>query len=70
MVLVYKISKFIHIIDIRTMQTFELDKQTFWKDQFKSVLARDRLSEFVVLNIENVQNDNNESRAVLRNKFR
>jgi hypothetical protein len=26
MVLVYKISKFIHIVDIKTMQTFEIDK--------------------------------------------
>ena len=70
MVLVYKISKFINIIDIRTMQTFEIDKQTFWKDSFKACLGRDRLSEFIVLNIENVDNDNNTSRAVVRNKFR
>jgi len=26
MVLVYKISKFVHIVDIKTMQTFEIDK--------------------------------------------
>mmetsp|Transcript_37578 Transcript_37578/g.57568 ORF Transcript_37578/g.57568 Transcript_37578/m.57568 type:complete len:476 (-) Transcript_37578:174-1601(-) len=70
MVLVYKISKFINIIDIRTMQTFEIDKMNYWKDSFKAVLGRDRLSEFIVLNIENVDNDNNKSRAVVRNKFR
>ena len=26
MVLVYKISKFVHVVDIKTMQTFEIDK--------------------------------------------
>ena len=66
MVLVYKISKFIHIVDIKTMQTFEIDKPTYWKDSFKAVLGRERLSEFIVLNIENVDNDFNSSRAAIR----
>jgi len=66
MVLVYKISKFINIIDIKTMQTFEIDKQSYWSDKFGAVLGRDRLSEFVVLNIENMDNDLNSSRAVMR----
>ena len=66
MVLVYKISKFIHIVDIKTMQTFEIDKQTYWKDQFKAVLGRDRMSEFIVLNIENIDTDFNSSRAAVR----
>ena len=30
MVLVYKISKFVHFVDIKTMQTFEIDKPTYW----------------------------------------
>ena len=70
MVLVYKISKFVHIVDIKTMQTFEIDKQTYWKDSFKAVLGRDRLSEFIVLGIENIDNDFNSSRAALRQRFR
>ena len=52
------------------MQTFEIDNQTYWKDSFKAVLSRDRLSEFVVINIENVDNDFNSSRAAIRQKFR
>ena len=31
MVLVYKISKFVHIVDIKTMRMFEIDKATYWK---------------------------------------
>ena len=30
MVLVYKISKFVHILDIRTMQTFEIDEKYYF----------------------------------------
>ena len=70
MVLVYKISKFVHIVDIKTMQTFEIDKMTYWKHSFKAVLSRERMSEFVVLNIENVDTDFNSSRAALRQRFR
>jgi len=70
MVLVYKISTSVHIVDIKSMQTFEIDKATYWQNSFKAVLGRDRLSEFVVINIENVDNDNNSSRAAIRQKFR
>jgi nonsense-mediated mRNA decay protein 3 len=70
MVLVYKISKFVHIVDIRTMQTFEIDEKNYWKHVFKATLSRDRLSEFIVINIENVDNDFNSSRAAIRQKFR
>jgi nonsense-mediated mRNA decay protein 3 len=70
MVLVYKISKFVHFVDVKTMQTFEIDKATYFKDMFKAVLGRDRLSEFVVINIENIDNDFNSSRAAIRQKFR
>jgi nonsense-mediated mRNA decay protein 3 len=70
MCLIYKVTTFVHMVDIRTMQTFEIDKPTYWKHQFRSVLSRDRLTEFVVLNIENVDNEFNESRAAVKNKFR
>jgi len=66
MVLVYKISQSVHFLDIKSMQTYEIDKATYWKDMFKAVLGRDRLSEFIVLNIENVDNDFNSSRAAMR----
>ena len=70
MVMVYKISKFVHIVDIKTMQTFEIDKASYWKNCFKSTLGRERMSEFVVMNIENVDTDFNNSRAAMRQKFR
>lgn len=70
MVLVYKISKFVHIVDIKTMQTFEIDKAAYWKNCFKAALGRERMSEFVIINIENVDNDFNNSRAAMRQKFR
>jgi nonsense-mediated mRNA decay protein 3 len=66
MVLVYKISKFVHIVDIKTMQTFEIDKSAYWKHCFKATLGRERMSEFVIINIENVDNDFNSSRAAIR----
>ena len=66
MVLVYKISKFVHVVDIKTMQTFEIDKSNYWKNCFKATLGRDRMSEFVIINIENVDNDFNSSRAAIR----
>jgi nonsense-mediated mRNA decay protein 3 len=43
LVLVYKISNYVHIVDIKTMQTFELDKRTYWQHKFKAVLERDRM---------------------------
>ena len=70
MILVYKISKFIHIVDIKTMRTFEIDKALYWKHMFTAVLGRDRLSEFIVLNIENMDTDLNSSRAAIRQRFR
>ena len=66
MVLVYKISRFVHMVDIKTMRCFEIDKATYWKDSFKAVLGRDRLSEFIVLGIENVDSDLNSSRAAVK----
>lgn len=52
MVLVYKISKFIHVIDVKTMQTYEVDQVTYWKSPFKALLGRERLNEFVVLELD------------------
>ena len=70
MVLVYKISKFVHILDVKTMQPFEIDRAIYWQHMFKAVLGRDRMSEFVVLGIENMDNDFNESRAAIKQRFR
>ena len=66
LVLVYKISKFIHIVDIHTMQTFEVDMVTYWKTPFRALFGRERLTEFVVLDIEGIDTNMNESRAALK----
>lgn len=70
MVLVYKISTFVHIVDVNTMKTYEIDQQTYWKYQFNALCGRDRLKEFVVINIENTDFDMNVSRAAARQKFK
>ena len=70
MVLVYKISQFVHIVDIKTMQTYEIDKKGYFQHEFKALLGRERMTEYIVLNIENVDNDFNSSRAAIRQKFR
>lgn len=69
-VLVYKISKFIHIVDINTMQTFEVDQITYWKTPFKALFGRERLTEFIVLDIETIDTNMNDSRAALKQKFK
>lgn len=70
MVIVYKISKFIHILDIHTMQTYEVDQVTYWTNPFKAMLGRERLTEFVVLDIENIDTNMNDSRAAIKQKFK
>lgn len=59
MVLCYKISQYVHIVDPKTMHTIEVDKATYWQSPFKAELSRERLSEFVVIGIENIDNDMN-----------
>jgi nonsense-mediated mRNA decay protein 3 len=70
LVLVYKISKFVHVVDIHSMQTFEIDNAMYWKNSFTSLLTRERLSEFIVLDIEDMDTNMNDSRAALKQKFR
>ena len=65
-VLVYKISTFVHVVDVLTMQTYEIDQVTYWKHQFTGLCSKDRLTEFVVINIENTDFDMNVSRAAAR----
>ena len=70
MILIYKISKSIHIVDINTMRTFEIDQAAYWKHPFKMLAGRDRLTEFIVVDIENLDTDVNDSRAAIKQKFR
>jgi hypothetical protein len=42
----------------------------YWKCPFKALLTRERLSEFVVMDIENIDTNMNDSRAAIKQKFR
>lgn len=66
MVLVYKVSTFVHVVDVFTMRTYEIDQIAYWKHQFSALCGRDRLTEFIVLNTENADYDVNVSKAAAR----
>lgn len=59
-----------HVVDIKTMQTHEIANATYWGNEFSALCSRDRLSEFVVLNIDEVDFDVDTSKAAAKNKFR
>lgn len=52
------------------MRTYEIDQNTYWKFGFTALCGRDRLSEFIVLNIENTDHDTNVSRGALKQRFK
>jgi len=66
LVLIYKISTFVHVVDVVTMQTYEIDSVAYWKHEFGALCGRDRLVEFVVINIENTDFNTNMSRAAIK----
>ena len=49
--LCYKISTKIHLIDPLTMETYDFDENTYWRHNFKSYVDRSILEEFVVDNL-------------------
>ena len=70
LILVYKVTTSVHIVDVHTMRTHEIDTTNYWKYMFKALCTMDRLTKFIVLNVEEVDFDVNTSRAAARNKFR
>mmetsp|Transcript_8753 Transcript_8753/g.6492 ORF Transcript_8753/g.6492 Transcript_8753/m.6492 type:complete len:182 (-) Transcript_8753:482-1027(-) len=53
------------------MRTYEIDQVLYWKHEFTAACSRDRLTEFVVINIENLPgSDLNISRAAAKEKFK
>ena len=52
------------------MRTHEIDAATYWKHMFKALCGKERLSEFIVINVEDVDFDFNTSRAAARQKFK
>ena len=52
------------------MRTHEVAAQKYWENMFTAVCSRDRLVEFVILNIEEVDFEVDTSKAAARQKFR
>ena len=52
------------------MRTHEIDAATYWKHEFKALCSRERLTEFVVINIDAVDFDVTTSRMAAKNKFK
>lgn len=40
LVLVFKVSTMIHIVDVKTMETKEMDSNTYWKYEFGALCSR------------------------------
>lgn len=70
LILVYKMTTCVHVVDIKTMRTHEIASPKYWENPFMPICSRERLSEFIVINIEDVDFDVSTSRAAARNKFR
>jgi len=70
LILIYKVTTCLHVVDIKTMQTHEIANATYWGNEFGSICSRERLSEFVVLGIDEVDFDVDTSKAAIKNKFR
>lgn len=61
----------IHVVDVLTMQTAEIDQPSYWKHKFGQLCSRDKLSEFIIMNIVDEEHEINTSmsRAASRQKF-
>jgi len=70
LVLCYKISKSINIVDVVTMETYEIDSASYWKNPFSALISRPAAVAFIVRNVDNAEFDVNESRAAKRNRFK
>ena len=53
-VLVYKVTTSVHIVDIHTMRTHEIDATNYWQHTFKALCGRERLTEFIVTSVEDL----------------
>ena len=69
-ILVYKVTTHVHIVDVHTMQTHTIDSIKYWNYMFKAVASRERLTEFIVLNIEETDMEVNVSRAAAKKKYK
>ena len=60
----------VHVVDIKSMRTHEIASPKYWETMFTPICSRERLTPFIVLNIEDIDFDVETSRAAARNKFR
>lgn len=70
--LIYKVTTSVHIVDVHTMKTFEIDGATYWNHPFQALCSKDRLSEFVIIDVDQdkeFQCNTNMSRAAAKQKF-
>lgn len=70
LVLVYKVSQHIHIVDVMTMDTQSIDSVLYYQHMFQGFMTRKELTEFIVIDIDTPEFDPNESRLARRENFR
>lgn len=70
LVLCYKVSQHIHIVDVMTMDTQIIDSTLYYQHVFQGFMTRNQLTEFIVIDIDTPEFDPNESRAIRREHFR
>lgn len=66
----FKISKSIHLVDVTTMQTIEVDSPAYWKTPFFSIQNRIHFRKFIIINIDEPNFDPNESKAAERKSYK
>lgn len=53
------------------MRTFEINEAKYWQNEFKALAGRERLTEFMVINMEALkEEDFSVSRATIKQKFK
>jgi nonsense-mediated mRNA decay protein 3 len=70
LVLCYKISTHIHVVDVMTMETQMIDSALYYQHMFSGFMTRKQLVEYIVIDIESPEFDPNETKTVKRENFR
>jgi nonsense-mediated mRNA decay protein 3 len=70
LVLCYKVTTHIHIVDVMTMETQAVDSTLYYQYMFKGFMTRRQLTEYIVIDIDTPEFDPNETKAIRRENFR
>lgn len=70
LVLCYKVSQHIHIVDVMTMETQIIDGPLYYQHMFQGFMTRKQLCEYIVIDIDTPEFDPNETKTVRRENFR